>query len=216
MADWYCCICGFAGVGRPLCEQTGLGRERHDTGGTLMSCTEGMPMPETIKNLTISTIKIASSFAPKWATWKSLPSRSTVVCYNPSALPASGLVFGYRRLLAYRDILNRRPSRPESSMCRRSWKDVDRECDAKGLTVSSVWLSIGGQAELGNRRGQRTDLDFLRNCAEVEPGETTRIAPPNALAGESRTAERPKPSSRLGFPNSSRPWTRRSVDHSGG
>jgi hypothetical protein len=100
------------------------------------------------------------------------------------------LVFGLRRLIAVRDIL-RRPTIPAlvvnvSSIVNGEYMENEIRKDF----TASERVAIGKAIEevIGNRRGQRTDLQLPQNFAEIETGvETREIAAQKAGFGNRTT-----------------------------
>jgi len=63
----------------------------------------------------------------------------------------------------------------------------------KDFTVSErVEIAKAVEAELGNRRGQRTDLELVVNCPQVQGEKTRDIAAKKSGFGSSKTYERAK------------------------
>ncbi len=86
------------------------------------------------------------------------------------------LVFGARRLLAVRDVL-REPTivaRVVHVSSILAGEYAENEIRKDFTESERVAIANAVEAALGNRQGQRTDIQLPRNCAEVVRGEETR------------------------------------------
>lgn len=86
------------------------------------------------------------------------------------------LVFGARRLLAVRDVL-REPTivaRVVHVSSILAGEYAENEIRKDFTESERVAIANAVEAALGNRQGQRTDIELPRNCAEVVRGEETR------------------------------------------
>jgi len=86
------------------------------------------------------------------------------------------LVFGERRLLAYRDILKKKTILARivdvSSILAGEYHENEVRKDFTPSERVAIARAIGRQ--VGNRRGQRTDRERVQKIAQVEPGRKTR------------------------------------------
>lgn len=87
----------------------------------------------------------------------------------------NNLIFGHRRLQAFQRLgRNSIPARVISITSLLAGEHAENEM-RKDFTVSErVAIGKALEAELGNRRGLRTDLGLVQEIAQVEPGAKTR------------------------------------------
>jgi ParB family chromosome partitioning protein len=107
----------------------------------------------------------------------------------------SVLVFGERRLLAVRDILKHATVAARIVHVSSIVAGEYAENEIRKDFTASERVAIGKalEAELGDRRGMRTDMEHPQNIAEVEPGlETREIAAKKAGFGNRTTYEQAK------------------------
>jgi hypothetical protein len=84
----------------------------------------------------------------------------------------SVLVFGERRLKAFQEVLRRETIPARVVHVRSITAGEYAENELRKDFTSSERVAIGKalEAELGDRQGQRTDIELRRNCDEVAPG----------------------------------------------
>jgi hypothetical protein len=105
------------------------------------------------------------------------------------------LVFGERRLLAVRDILKRAtiPARIVRVSSIVAGEYAENEMRKDFTSTERVAIGKTLEAQVGNRRGHRTDRELPQNFAEVEPGiETRELAAKRAGFGNRTTYEQAK------------------------
>jgi len=149
---------------------------------------------EEIHSLKIRSIKIGKQYRTDVGDLQELAESIRQGLLQPIGVtPKRELVFGYRRLCACRDVLH--------------WKtiparivDVPSILDGtlaenlmrKDFSVServAIYQAI--KAEIGSRKGQRTDLRLRDNCPQVERGERTGdFAAKRAGLSNRKTADR--------------------------
>ena len=103
------------------------------------------------------------------------------------------LVFGERRLLAIRDILQRAtiPARVVHVSSIVAGEYAENEIRKDFTPSERVAIGKTLEAEIGGRQGTRTDLELRRNCGEV-PGRTVDVVAQKAGFGSAETYERAK------------------------
>ena len=155
--------------------------------------SRGRAMHEMIRDLKISTIKIGTQFRKEMGDLEELAESIRQGLLQPIGItPKRELVFGYRRLLACRDVLKFKtiptqvvdvPSILEGMLTENTMR--------KDFTISErVAVFRALKAEIGNRKGKRTDLQPREKIPEVKPGERTDdFAAKRAGLGNRRTAE---------------------------
>lgn len=105
------------------------------------------------------------------------------------------LVFGERRLLAVRDILKRAtiPARVVHVSSIVAGEYAENEIRKDFTSTERVAIGKTLEAQVGDRRGHRTDRELPQNFAEVEPGiETRELAARRAGFGNRTTYEQAK------------------------
>lgn len=105
------------------------------------------------------------------------------------------LVFGERRLLAVRGILKRAtiPARIVRVSSIVAGEYAENEMRKDFTSTERVAIGKTLEAQVGNRRGHRTDRELPQNFAEVEPGiETRELAAKRAGFGNRTTYEQAK------------------------
>ncbi len=105
------------------------------------------------------------------------------------------LVFGERRLLAVRDVLKRAtiPARVVKVSSIVAGEYAENEIRKDFTSTERVAIGKTLEAEIGDRRGRRTNRELPQNFAEVEPGvETREVAAKQAGFGNRTTYEQAK------------------------
>jgi ParB-like chromosome segregation protein Spo0J len=104
------------------------------------------------------------------------------------------LVFGERRLRAFQDVLRREtiPARVVHVPSITAGEYAENEIRKDFTPSERVAIGKALEAELGDRRGQRTDVELRENFPEVEQGRTEEIAARKAGFGNYKTYEQAK------------------------
>jgi len=104
------------------------------------------------------------------------------------------LVFGERRLRAIQDVLRREtiPARVVHVRSITAGEYAENEIRKDFTRSERVAIGKALEAELGNRQGQRTDVELRENFPEVEQGRTEEIAARKAGFGNYKTYEQAK------------------------
>jgi len=102
------------------------------------------------------------------------------------------LVFGERRLRAFQDVLRRKtiPARVVHVRSITAGEYAENEIRKDFTASERVAIGQALEAEIGDRQGQRTDIQLPENFPEVRPGVETRdIAAQKAGFGNAKTYE---------------------------
>jgi ParB family chromosome partitioning protein len=104
------------------------------------------------------------------------------------------LVFGERRLRAFQDVLRREtiPARVVNVRSITAGEYAENEIRKDFTASERVAIGKALEAELGDRQGQRTDVELRENFPEVEQGRTEEIAARKAGFGNYKTYEQAK------------------------
>lgn len=160
---------------------------------------------EEIHSLKIRSIKIGKQYRTDLGDLEELAESIRQGLLQPIGVtPKRELVFGYRRLCACRDVLGWKtiPARivNVSSILNGT---LTENLMRKDFTVServAIYQAI--KAEVGSRKGQRTDLKLRDNCPKVGPGERTDdFAAKRAGLSNRKTADRAEQVIKGGVPN---------------
>lgn len=106
---------------------------------------------------------------------------------------ANVLVFGERRLRAFQDVLRREtiPARVVHVGSIAAGEYAENELRKDFTPSERVEIGKAIQREIGNRQGERTDVELPDNCPEVAPGiETREVAAKKAGFDSYKTYER--------------------------
>lgn len=129
---------------------------------------------------------------------------ATVGLLHPPVITMDGvLICGERRLLAMRDILGWKTIPvivlEVSSIVEGEYAENEIRKDFTASERVAIGKAI--EAEIGNRRGQRTDLEPVEDLPQVPPGTKTReIAAEKAGFGNPRTYQQAKKVTEAGTP----------------
>ena len=105
------------------------------------------------------------------------------------------LVFGERRLRAFQDVLRRGtiPARVVHVRSITAGEYAENELRKDFTPSERVAIGAALEAEIGDRQGQRTDMELQENIPEVQPGvETREFAAKKAGFGNHKTYEQAK------------------------
>ena len=161
-------------------------------------------MEEKIRDLKISTIKIGTQFRKDFGDLEELAESIRQGLLQPIGVtPKRELVFGYRRLFGLPGRSEIQDHSDPSRGCSvHPGGDAHREHDAEGFHRFREGRRLPGvKAEIGNRKGKRTDLQPRENFPEVEPGQRTDdFAAKRAGLGNRKTAEQAERAIDTGVP----------------